>query len=78
MKLLLQQLFVGYSLLMAIIGSMGTTILHEHNRVQEIEKESITIYQIRCNINVAHRCITYVLMNEDGMITAVSVFTWPR
>lgn len=44
MKILLQhKIFVGYILLMAIIGSMVAIVLHERNRVQKIEDKSITI-----------------------------------
>lgn len=44
MKILLQhKTFVGYILLMAIIGSMVVIVLHERNRVQKIEDKSITI-----------------------------------
>lgn len=44
MKILLQhKIFIGYFLLMAIIGSMVAIVLHERNRVQKIENESIAI-----------------------------------
>ena len=46
MKILLQhKIFVGYFLLMAIIGSMVAIVLHERNRVRKIEDESIAIFQ---------------------------------
>lgn len=45
MKILLQhKIFIGYFFLMAIIGSMVAIVLHERNRVQKIEDESITMY----------------------------------
>lgn len=45
MKILLQhKIFVGYILLMAIIGSMVAIVLHERNRVQKIEDKSIAIF----------------------------------
>lgn len=70
MSLLLQhKILVGYFLLMAIIGSMVATILHERNRVQEIEKESVTIYQTQCNINVAHRYITILATYGESAIS---------
>ena len=38
MKILLQhKIFIGYFLLMAIIGSMVAIVLHERSRVQKIE-----------------------------------------
>lgn len=54
MKILLQhKTFVGYILLMAIIGSMVVIVLHERNRVQKIEDKSITIFQTQHDINTA-------------------------
>lgn len=59
MKILLQhKTFVGYILLMAIIGSMVVIVLHERNRVQKIEDKSITIFQTQHDINTAHRYVT--------------------
>ena len=41
MKILLQhKIFIGYFLLMAIIGSMVAIVLHERSRVQKIENFS--------------------------------------
>ena len=46
MRLLLQhKIFIGYFLLMAVIGCMVAIVLHERKRVSEIEQESITIFQ---------------------------------
>ena len=56
MKILLQhKIFIGYFLLMVIIGSMVAIILHERNRVQKIEVESISIFQTQHNIS--HPCM---------------------
>ena len=52
------KIFIGYFLLMAIIGSMVAIVLHERNRVQKIEDESITIFQTQHDINTAHRYVT--------------------
>ena len=42
MRILLQhKIFMGYFLLMAIIGSMVAIVLHERNRMQKIENESL-------------------------------------
>ena len=52
MKLLLQhKIVVGYLLLMVIIGCMVAIVLHERNRVQDIENESFVLYQTQRNIN---------------------------
>ena len=70
MKLLLQhKVFVGYFLLVAVIGSMAAIILHEHNRVQEIEDESIAIYRIQRDINTAHRYITVLATYGESTVT---------
>ena len=59
MKLLLQHKIVaGYLLLMTVIGCMVAIVLHERNRVAEIEQESTGIFQTQNNINTAHRYIT--------------------
>lgn len=78
MKILLQhKIFVGYFLLMAIIGSMVAIVLHERNRVQKVEDESITIFQIQHDINTAHRYVTILVTygesvlvwdNEDSLV----------
>lgn len=54
---------------MVVIGSMVATILHERSRVQEIEKESITVYQTQRNINVAHRYITILATYGESAIS---------
>ena len=59
MRLLLQhKIFIGYFLLMAVIGCMVAIVLHERKRVSEIEQESITIFQTQSNITTTHRYIT--------------------
>ena len=59
MKLLLQhKIFIGYFLLMAIIGCMVAIVLHERKRVAEIEHESVIIFQTQSNISTTHRYIT--------------------
>ena len=70
MKLLLQhKIFIGYFLLMAIIGSMVAIVLHERSRVQKIENESIAIFQPRHNINTTHRYVTtLVIYGESVMV----------
>lgn len=69
MKLLLQhKIFVGYFLLMAIIGSMVVITLHERNRVREIENESSGIYRTQRNINTAHRYITVLATYGESVI----------
>ena len=69
MKILLQhKIFVGYFLLMAIIGSMVAIVLHERHRVQKIENESIAIFQTQHNINTAHRYITTLVTYGESVM----------
>ena len=69
MRILLQhKIFIGYFLLMAIIGSMVAIVLHERNRVQKIENESITIFQIQHDINTAHRYVTALVTYGESVL----------
>jgi len=69
MKILLQhKIFIGYFLLMVIIGSMVAIILHERNRVQKIEVESISIFQTQHNINTAHRYVTALATYGESVL----------
>lgn len=69
MKLLLQhKIFIGYFLLMAIIGSMVAIVLHERNRVRRIEDESIAIFQTQHHINTAHRYVTTLVTYGESVI----------
>ena len=69
MKILLQhKIFVGYILLMAIIGSMVAIVLHERNRVQKIENKSIAIFQTQHDINTAHRYVTALVTYGESVL----------
>ena len=69
MKILLQhKIFIGYFLLMAIIGSMVAIVLHERNRVQKIEDESIAISQTQHDINTAHRYVTALVTYGESVL----------
>lgn len=69
MKILLQhKIFIGYFLLMAIIGSMVAIVLHERNRVQKIEDESISIFQTQHDINTAHRYVTALATYGESVL----------
>lgn len=69
MKLLLQhKIVVGYLLLMVIIGCMVAIVLHERNRVQNIENESFVLYQTQRNINSAHRYVTILATYGESAI----------
>ena len=69
MKILLQhKIFIGYFLLMTIIGSMVAIVLHERSRVQKIENESISIFQTQHNINTAHRYVTALVTYGESVL----------
>lgn len=69
MKILLQhKIFIGYFLLMAIIGSMVAIVLHERNRVRKIEDESIAIFQTQYDINTAHRYVTALVTYGESVL----------
>ena len=53
---------------MANIGSMVAIVLHERNRVQKIENESITIFQIQHDINTAHRYVTALVTYGESVL----------
>lgn len=66
MRLLLQhKIFIGYFLLMAVIGCMVAIVLHERKRVSEIEQESITIFQTQSNISTTHRHTPCLLLSGN-------------
>lgn len=53
---------------MAIIGSMVAIVLHERNRVQKIEDESISIFQTQHDINTAHRYVTALVTYGESVL----------
>ena len=53
---------------MVIIGSMVAIILHERNRVQKIEVESISIFQTQHNIYTAHRYVTALATYGESVL----------
>lgn len=77
MKILLQhKIFIGYLLLMAIIGSMVAIVLHERNRVQKIEDESIAIFQTQHDINTAHRYVTALVTYGESVLVWDNEALW--
>ena len=58
----------GYIILMAVIASMTAILVHERERVREIEAESAEIRQVRSDINSVHRHITRLAILGEGVI----------
>ena len=70
MKLLLQhRILFGYIILIAVIGSMAATMLHERGRVHKIEDEITEIRKANQTINAAHRHITILATLGESAIT---------
>ena len=70
MRLLLQhRILLGYIILIAVIGSMAATMLHERGRVHKIELEATQIREANQTINAAHRHITILATLGESAIT---------
>lgn len=54
---------------MAVIGSMAAILIHERQRMQEIELESVEISKIRKNMVIAHTYITRLAMSGESVIS---------
>lgn len=61
----LRKVLFGYILLMAVIGSMAATLLHERNRVFEIETEMRHLNLVQRDVNTVHRHITLLAMRGE-------------
>ena len=53
---------------MAVIASMAAILVHERERIREIEAESAEIRQVRRDINAAHRHITRLATLGESVI----------
>lgn len=53
---------------MAVIASMAAILVHERERIREIEAESAEIRQVRSDINSVHRHITRLAILGEGVI----------
>lgn len=62
------KIIIGYFILVAVIGCMAAILVHERERIREIEAESAEMQQVRCDINAAHRHITRLAMLGEGVI----------
>lgn len=59
------KIIFGYVILMAVIGSMAATLLHERNRVFEIETEMRHLNLVQFDVNTAHKYITLLAMRGE-------------
>ena len=66
--ILRNKIFIGYFILMAVITSMAAILVHERERIREIEAESAEIRQVLRDINTAHRRITQLVTLGESVI----------
>ena len=62
------KILVGYIILMAVIGSMTVILLHERERLQEIEAETAETGYIRSDINTVHRHIMELATRGESIV----------
>lgn len=62
------KILFGYIILVAVIASMAAILVHERERIREIEAESAEIRQVRRDINAAHRHITRLATLGESVI----------
>ena len=67
-KSMVGKILVEYVVLMAVIASMAAILVHERERIREIEAESAEIRQVRRDINAAHRHITRLATLGESVI----------
>lgn len=62
------RILTGYIILIAVIASMTSILLHERDRLQKIEMESEEIRSVRRDINAVHRHITKLAALGESVI----------
>lgn len=62
------RILAGYIILIAVIASMTSILLHERDRLRRIETESEKIRSVRRDINTAHRHITKLATLGESVI----------
>ena len=62
------KILFGYVILVAVIASMAAILVHERERIREIEAESAEIRQVRRDINASHRHITRLAILGESVI----------
>ena len=62
------KIFSGHIILMTVICSMVIVLVHERQRMREIGMETSKLRTVRRDINIAHRCITRLAMQGEGVL----------
>lgn len=65
---LLHRIIGGYIILLAVIGCMTAILIHERQRMREIEAETSEIRIIRQSINAIHHHITILSISGESII----------
>ena len=63
-----KKVFASHLILVMVIASMAAILVHERQRIREIEAESAEIRQLRRDINTAHRRITRLATLGESVI----------
>lgn len=63
-----RKILFGYFISVTVIGGMAAILLHERNRVQKIENETMAVRQIQREVNTAHRHITLLAMCGETVL----------
>lgn len=62
------KIYFGNFIFLAVMGSMAAILVHERQRMREIETETVKIQEIRSDISTAHRRITVLAMLGEGVM----------
>lgn len=62
------KILFGYIILMAVIGSMAAILIHERTCVRDIETETLSIRQVRCDISSIQRDLTILSSLGESVI----------
>lgn len=62
------RIIIGYLVLVAVIGSMAAILIHERQRMREIEVETSEIREIRQSANFIHRHITQLAISGESVM----------
>ena len=63
-----RKIFLGYIILIVVIGSMASLLVHERQRINELEAETSEIRIIRKSINAIHHHITTLSILGESVI----------
>ena len=62
------KILAGYAILVAVVIGIAAILVHERQRIREIEAGTEEIRSIRLGINAAHRRITELAMQGESVM----------